>query len=328
MAGGVRKLKKGEILFREGDAADAMYVIKAGRIGITKAKGSAEILLAELIAGEMLGEMGFFDQKPRSAGAKALLDSEVIALPFKALHAQFKTFPEWLKAMVKTINSNLRNANQRIKNLETVQETDGEMFPPHLITRLCGIISLVGYKCGEKTPEGLVIPSGTLRTYTIQIFQQPTNRMQKMMQVLSGLGIMKVEDLGEGRQKITLLQHDLLSAFVDWYNEYLFKEESKRVTVEEKELPALRALRFYGQQKPPNEKGEVLLSLTDIQNNSMKDLNHLIGINDFDSIIEKGLCGDKRSAEGGQITAALKPQDIQHVIPFWEIIYSLRKITI
>ncbi len=72
MAGGIRKLAKNEILFREGDPSDAMYVIKSGRIAITKAKGSGEIILAEKVGGEMLGEMAFFDSKPRSAGAKAV----------------------------------------------------------------------------------------------------------------------------------------------------------------------------------------------------------------------------------------------------------------
>ena len=154
MAGGVKKLGKGEILFREGDASDAMYVIKAGLIAITKTKGSGEIVLAEKTNGEMLGEMGFFDNKPRSAGAKAVQDSEVIALPFAALHAQFKTFPEWLKAMVKTINGHLRDANTRIKNLEAATTGEEEMFPPHMITRLCAIISLIGFKAGEKADNG------------------------------------------------------------------------------------------------------------------------------------------------------------------------------
>jgi CRP-like cAMP-binding protein len=188
MAGQVKKLAKGEILFREGDASDAMYVIKSGRIAITKTKGSGEIVLAEKKNGEMLGEMAFFDSKPRSAGAKAIQDTEVIALPFSALYAQFKTFPEWLKAMVKTANSHLREANVRIKNLEQAQSETEEMFPPHLTTRLCAIISLIGFKCGEKSEEGLVVPQSVLRNYCIQIFQQPTHKLDKIMEVLSALG--------------------------------------------------------------------------------------------------------------------------------------------
>ncbi len=323
---GTKKLGRGEILFREGDASDAMYVVKSGRIAVTKTKGSGEIILAEISSGQMIGEMAFFDNKPRSAGAKAISDTEVISLPFKSLHAQFKTFPEWLKAMVKTINGHLREANTRIKNLEQASKGDEEMFPPHMITRLCAIISLIGYKAGEKSEEGLVIPFHLLRNYTIQIFQLPTNKMDKMMDVLSGHQIMKVEDLGEGRKKVTILNHKILTEFVDWYNKYLFTDESKRITIEEKELPVLRALAFYGNKQTANDKGLVTVSLTEMQNSSMKDLGQLIGVNDSDPLAAKGLINEKQSGEGGVLTCSFKLEDVTSVIPFWELVYSLKKI--
>lgn len=323
---GVKKLKKGEILFREGDTSDAMYVIKSGMVDITKAKGSKDIVLATLKPGEMLGEMAFFDNKPRSAGARAATDVEVISLPFVALHAQFKTFPEWLKAMVKTVNSHLRSANQRIKNLETAQSGEEEMFPPHTITRLTAIIALIGFKAGEPEGENLVIPYNMLRNYTIQIFQQPTNKMDKLMEVLSGLGFMKVEELGEGRKKVSLLKHKELADFVDWYNKYLFTEEAKRVTIEPKEMLGMKALIFYARKQTANDKGEITVNLTDMQNNSMKDLNQLIGVNDTDSLAEKGLISEKVSGEGGVLTTTFKLQDLESIYPYWELVHILTKI--
>lgn len=326
MAGGVRKLGKGEVLFREGDSSDAMYVIKSGRIAITKAKGSGEIVLAEKVGGEMLGEMAFFDNKPRSAGAKAVQDTEIIQLPFTSLHAQFKTFPEWLKAMVRTINGQLRDANTRIKNLESASSDNEEMFPPHMTTRLCAIISLIGYKCGEKTETGLVIPYSVLRDYTIQIFQAPTNKMDRLMEVLQGLNIMKVEELGEGKKRITILNHKLLTDFTDWYNKYLFTESGKRQTVSEKELPTLRALVFYGKKLTPDDKGIVKVSLTDMQNNSMRDLNALFSVNDADPLAELGLVQEKQSEQGGALSMQFKLSDLETILPFWEIIYILKKV--
>lgn len=328
MAGGVKKLAKGDILFREGDPSDAMYVIKAGRIAITKAKGAGEIILAEKVNGEMLGEMAFFDNKPRSAGAKAIADSEVIALPFASLHAQFKTFPEWLKAMVKTINNQMRDANTRIKNLEQATKGEEEMFPPHMITRLCAIISLVGFKSGEKPAEGpgMLIPYSVLREYCIQIFQQPTNKLDKIMEVLQALGLMKVEDIGEGKKRVTILNHKTITDFTDWYNKYLFTEEAKRITVEEKELPTLKALVFYGKKATPDDKGIVKVSLTDMQNNSMKDLNHLFSVNEADPLSEKGLVQEKASEQGGVLTMKFKLSDVESILPFWEIVYTLKKV--
>lgn len=326
MSAGVKKLGKNDILFREGDPSDAMYVIKTGRIAITKAKGNGEIILAEKKAGEMLGEMAFFDDKPRSAGAKAVSDTEVIALPFSSLHAQFKTFPEWLKAMVRTVNGQLRDANARIKNLEAATTGEEEMFPPHMVTRLCAIISLIGFKCGEKAENGLVIPYFTLRNYTIQVFQQPTNKLDRIMEVLQALNIMKVEDLGEDKKRITILNHKLLTDFTDWYNKYLFTEQNKRVTVEEKELPTLRALVFYGKKATPDDKGFVKVNLTEMQNNSMRDLNTLFSVNDADPFAEKGLVNEKQSEQGGSLSMKFKMADVESVLPFWEIIYTLKKV--
>lgn len=326
MAGGVKKLSKNEVLFREGDESDAMYVIKSGRIAITKAKGSGEIILAEKKAGEMLGEMAFFDNKPRSAGAKAIQDVEVIILPFSALHAQFKTFPEWLKAMVRTINGQLRDANTRIKNLEAASTGEEEMFPPHMVTRLCAIITLIGFKSGEKTDTGLVVPYSTLRDYCIQIFQQPTNKLDKIMEVLQAIQIMKVEDLGEGKKRITIVNHKLLTDFTDWYNKYLFTEQNKRVTVEENQLQTLRALVFYGKKATADDKGMVKVNLTEMQNSSMRDLNFLFGVNDADNFAEKGLVKEKQSEQGGSLSMTFKLSDVENILPFWEIVYTLKKV--
>ncbi|MEQ1664606.1 MAG: Crp/Fnr family transcriptional regulator [Bdellovibrionales bacterium] len=327
MSNQLKDLKKGDILFREGDPSDAMYVIKKGRLSVTKSKGSGEIELAELGPGEMLGEMAFFDNKPRSAGAKAKQDATIIVLPFSALYAQFKTFPEWLKAMVKNINGKLRDANAKIKNLESNSEVETTAFTPYMITRLCAIIALVGYKAGTKEGDGLLISYFVLRNYCIQIFQAPTTKLDLMMDALAGMQIMKVEDLEAGQKKVTILKHEFLAKFVDWYNEYLFKDESKRVTITEKELPGLRALAFYGGKATPNEKGEVVVSLTDIQNNSMKDLGILVNTNATDSLAEKKLVQEKQSGEGGSLTQKFLLSEVTTVLPYWELVFALLRIS-
>lgn len=321
-------LKKGEYLFREGDASLAMYVIKTGKLGILKSKGNSEISLAELGPGDMVGEMAFFDQKPRSASARAVVDTTVIELPFKALNAQFKTFPEWSKAIMRTVNNHLRNANQKIKSLEKSEEESNAVFPPHTVTRLCAILGTVAKVYGEKTPDGsgTLVPPGTLRKYTIQIFQQPTNKMQTLLEVLQGLGHLKVEELGEGRQRITVFQSDFLIRFVDFYNDFLFKSEDKRTSIEEKEMKTVKALLFYGKKATPNEKGEVKLNLTQMQNDSMRDLGSLFNVDDVNSLAEKKLVGEKFSLEGA-LAMSFNYAELETQYPYWELIHACRKIT-
>jgi CRP-like cAMP-binding protein len=323
---GPKSLKKNEVLFREGDPSDCMYVIKSGKIAITKAKGTAEIVLAELGPGDMLGEMAFFDNKPRSAGARAAADTVVIELPFKALNAQFKTFPEWLKAIVRTVNNHLRNANQKIKNLEKTAEEEALMFPPHSVTRLAAILGFMAKSYGEKAEGGVVIPPNRLRNYTIQVFQQPTAKMTAFMELLQALGHMKIEDLGEGRQRLTAYNPDFLLSFVDFYNDYLFKSEDKRVTIEEKELKALKTILFYGKKLTADAEGVVKVNLTEIQNSAMRDLSTTFSTDDVNTLGEKKVTSEKMSEEGGSLSLKFKLQEISQLVPYWEIIHAARKV--
>src|SRR5690606_19958166 len=142
-----------------------------------------------------------FDKKPRSANVKAIKDSEVIMLPYEALNQQLDSLPVWIKAILRTLNENLREASKKIKILENTTQ-DEDRYPPHVMNKLLSIINFVGHKYGQMEDDALVIPTNRLRNYTIQIFQEATNKMESMQNALKELGYFKIEDLGEGRKKI------------------------------------------------------------------------------------------------------------------------------
>lgn len=323
---GLKQLKKNELLFREGDPSDAMFVIKSGKIAITKAKGTSEVVLAELGPGDMLGEMAFFDNRPRSAGAKAVVDTVIIELPFKALNAQFKTFPEWLKAIVRTVNNHLRNANQTIKNLQKSAEEENEYFPPFLINRLMAVLGLVTARFGDREADGGIdVSANLIRRYTIQVFQQPTAKMEKLMELLASFGYLKIEDLGEGRQKIVVYRLDDILNFVDFHNEWLFKAEDKRITINEKEMKPMKALIHYGKKETPNDKGEVRVNLTAMQAECMTELQFPFSADDVNTLVDKKLTGVKMSIEGG-IVLTFKLKDLEDIYPHWDLIHACKRI--
>lgn len=322
----LRCLKKGEILFREGDASDAMYVIKSGKIAITKTKGNSEIILAELKPGEMLGEMAFFDNSPRSAGARAVVDSVVIELPFKALNAQYQTFPEWLKAIVRTVNNHLRNANQKIKTLEKTAEEEAEYFSPYVVIRLVGILGLVAVRYGKPAPEGGVeVPFGVLRRYTIQVFQQPTAKMERLTEMLQSFGYMKVEDLGEGRIRLVVLNVDFLIAFCDYYTDWIYKSEDKKITILEKEMPVIKALVHYGKKETPNGKGHVKVNLGNVQTDCLKELGFPFEVDLVNGLAEKKLTSELLSGEGG-VQVEYDLGQLEMLYPYWELIHAFKKV--
>ncbi len=81
-AGRLRRLNRGQLLFSQGDAADAFYVVCSGCIalGLDSANGR-ELVINEMRSGDSFGELGLITGQPRSTGAVAREDTWVLVIP-------------------------------------------------------------------------------------------------------------------------------------------------------------------------------------------------------------------------------------------------------
>jgi CRP-like cAMP-binding protein len=80
-----RDLRHGQILFREGESGDEMFLVRRGSAIISKAvTGRVDQVLARVGPGEFFGEMSLFDRSPRSATIQA--DSDVTLLVLDREH--------------------------------------------------------------------------------------------------------------------------------------------------------------------------------------------------------------------------------------------------
>lgn len=110
-----KKLEKDEYLMREGDQGHTMYWLQEGQLVVLKRRGLEEVVLGHIYSGELVGEMSFLDNEPRSASVKALSDCELIEIPQEAFDKIFQTQPAWFQGLVKTLTERLRRANARVR---------------------------------------------------------------------------------------------------------------------------------------------------------------------------------------------------------------------
>ena len=75
-------LMSGELLFREGDPSDSLYIVISGRLRVVSrpANDQAQRIVAELGHGEIVGEMGLVCDEPRSASVVAIRDTNLAKL--------------------------------------------------------------------------------------------------------------------------------------------------------------------------------------------------------------------------------------------------------
>ena len=104
-----RNLERSDILFYEGDEADSLFVVVSGRIAISnKSFDGRESMVALMEAGDLFGEMAFFDPQGRSAEARALEATEVIEVPFTPIRELYDSDPKLLWQVVEMLSRRLR----------------------------------------------------------------------------------------------------------------------------------------------------------------------------------------------------------------------------
>lgn len=114
-----RKLKKGEVLFREGDPGQEMFIIRSGRVIISKpVTGRVEQVLAREEAGDFFGEMSLFDEAPRSATIQADIETVLLCLDRQSLQQFVELSPRaaaaFFQAMVRVFIRRLRESGNLV----------------------------------------------------------------------------------------------------------------------------------------------------------------------------------------------------------------------
>ncbi|MFZ4714312.1 MAG: Crp/Fnr family transcriptional regulator [Bacteriovoracaceae bacterium] len=109
------KLEKDEFLLKEGEASSSLYWLQTGTMVATRKRNNEEVILGHIYSGELVGELSFLDEEPRSATVKALSECELIEIPHDTYHKIFEGQPKWFQILVKTLCERLRKANARIK---------------------------------------------------------------------------------------------------------------------------------------------------------------------------------------------------------------------
>lgn len=113
-----RQFPKGKLLIKQGETGLGLFLITAGRVEVYFEQGGMRTRLAILEPGDSLGEMSLVDDAARSTSAEALEDTECILLTRDGFSALRKEEPEVPWLIMSSLADKLREANQRLVDLE------------------------------------------------------------------------------------------------------------------------------------------------------------------------------------------------------------------
>jgi CRP/FNR family transcriptional regulator, cyclic AMP receptor protein len=106
----VRSFKAGEVIFRQGDPADELYIVKDGKVEIRLGNR----LLDTLPELSIFGEMALIDHNPRSATAVAATDATVVPVSEKQFLFLVGRTPHFALNVMRVLAQRLRTTNSVI----------------------------------------------------------------------------------------------------------------------------------------------------------------------------------------------------------------------
>lgn len=107
-------LPGGEILFRQGETGDCLYIVIHGRLRVTVVHGdSNERVVGEVGRGESVGEMAVLTGEPRSATVRAIRDTELLKLSQAGFDRLVAKHPESMRLLARMVVRRLQQVIHR-----------------------------------------------------------------------------------------------------------------------------------------------------------------------------------------------------------------------
>ena len=128
---GVRHLKDGELLVKEGAAEQTLFILAAGRLAVFSADSHGkESLFYTMKEGECAGTRAFVDRTPRKATLRASGNATVYTLTPDAFESLLDTHPRLvykvMRALFRVTHTNLMRMNQESQQLSNyINKTQG-----------------------------------------------------------------------------------------------------------------------------------------------------------------------------------------------------------
>ncbi len=110
--------RKGEVLFREGEPAERLFLIDTGRVKLSiRSSAGQELLIGVLGRGQIFGELSLLDRGPRAMDASAMEETRVFALPSDNFWTVLENRPALARRLLELMARRLRRADQTSQDL-------------------------------------------------------------------------------------------------------------------------------------------------------------------------------------------------------------------
>lgn len=328
----IKKLKRGDPLFKEGEAVTTVFMIQSGRLALTTERGGKPVEIATLGAGQVYGEHALIMNGRTEFAGVALQETKILEVPLELMKQQFEKCPPGMKLVVKSIAEELRQGRKQAKMVKL--ETEKVPCPNGLIHRLFTEIHLIARHIGKKNAENaaeITVAWDALKLYATRFFGESPQRLRGLMDLLLKLKlaeftVRKTEEGEDELSDIKLLNVQLLEDFAEFYQYHLFKgSRAEAIFVDPLALKVARAFAELSAGAEVDHKGASRLDWTAVLAECKAKYRIDLKNTHLDVLEKKGLFVKRQSFDDGRMQMSFDRSEFVKMAQFWSIIYEIDK---
>ena len=113
-----RTYQDGEIVVRQGEEGDCLFVVQEGRLEVVREEGGREVHIRMVGPDELFGEMAVFERQRRSATVRARGPARVLTLDKKNFLRRVNEDPSLAFRIVETMSRRVRELSAQVVELK------------------------------------------------------------------------------------------------------------------------------------------------------------------------------------------------------------------
>lgn len=232
-----KKLRKGEVLIREGDAIENLYLLKSGRLTIFIERSNKKIEVGQIFQGQVVGEKALFGPSKMAFSVMAATECNCLEIPLKVIEPHFAALNGIVRGVTKGTIDALAETRKELQSLKI--EHDSIPCDRKYIAKIFAVIYLTANMTGTKKEDHVLISFNTLKLYSNRIFLEPHTRVFGAVEILVKLKyaelVYKINDEGEEElSDIKLFNVKLIEDFSDYFQHQYFKSGKNEILIVDK----------------------------------------------------------------------------------------------
>lgn len=323
-----KKIKKGEVLLKEGDSIDSIFLIKTGRFGLFIERNGKKIELGQLGPGQIVGEKAIFAPSKHTTSIIALNDSSYLEMPAKLIKDHFEKSDAMTKVIAKGLSDALFETRKNIQSIK--METDSMPCGQKMVAKVCATIYMTTNLVGKKVEDHTIVSWGTLKLYSNRLFLEPHSRVQGFIEILTKLKfaemIYKKNDEGEEElSDIKLLNVKLIEDFGDFYQYQYYKgSRSEVIFVDKLAMKCAEMILELSEGAEIDHKGSTNLEFEKFYQDAKAKYNFEFKSNHFDLLEKKGLFATRRN-RNDKVYLSFDREEFRKTSTYWKLIHEIDK---